>query len=353
MIELRQLSLQLGNFSLKDINLAIDSGEFFVLLGPTGTGKTVLLESIAGLKPLTKGNIIINGKDLSEKRPEERNISICYQDLALFPHMQVKDNIKYGLRFKKDGKSSRFHKNYETLVELLEIEHILERYPVYLSGGEKQRVALARALIVEPDILLLDEPLSALDAGIKETIEAELKKLHQKLKTTTIMVTHDFREAYYLASSLGIIKDGAIMQTGSKEEIFNQPVSLFVAQFVGMKNLIQLSTLRCHEFSELLGDKTMSDRTEKFAYLGVRPENITIANEKVEKDYSFKGVIKDIRNNGIFMQIDIVVKEMTFLSYLTTNHFLELNLYEGKEVFLGFDSSNSCIITAEQNNSSL
>lgn len=347
MIELRDLSLQLGNFSIKEINLSIDTGEFFVLLGPTGTGKTVLLESIAGLKPLTRGNIIINGKDISKKKPEERNISICYQDLALFPHMRVKDNIKYGLRFKKNGQASEFPKNFEMLVELLKIEHILERYPIYLSGGEKQRVALARALIVDPDILLLDEPLSALDAGIKETIEAELKKLHKALKITTIMVTHDFREAYYLASRLGIIRDGAIMQTGSNEEVFNQPTSLFVAEFVGMKNLIEISRLRADEVSKSIMDKiTDNMKLNKSAYLGVRPENITVANEKLKKEYSFKGIICDIRNNGIFMQIDIKSQELVFISYLTTNHFLELNLYEGKEIFFGFDSRHSCFIPA-------
>lgn len=347
MIELKDLSLQLGNFCLKEINLSIDTGEFFVLLGPTGTGKTVLLESIAGLKPLSRGNIIINGKDISKHKPEERNISICYQDLALFPHMRVKDNIKYGLKFKKDRQASRLQMNFETLVELLKIEHILDRYPIYLSGGEKQRVALARALIVDPDILLLDEPLSALDAGMKESIESELKNLHKELEITTIMVTHDFREAYYLASSIGIIKDGAIMQTGSKQEVFDQPASLFVAEFVGMKNLIELSGLRADENSNSIMDKMTDNRQVRNPeYLGVRPESIIVANEKVKKEYSFKGIIGDIRNNGIFMQIDIRSRELVFISYLTTNRFLELNLYEGKEVFFGFDSRHSCFVPA-------
>ncbi|MBO8159717.1 ABC transporter ATP-binding protein [Thermosyntropha sp.] len=335
MIEVKDLSLKAGNFRLNSINLTINTGEFFVLLGPTGSGKTVLLEAIAGLKPLNKGKIIISGKDVTDKKPEKRKIAICYQDYALFPHMKVKDNITYGLRFQQDGNKLKYQENFELLVNLLKIEHILDRYPLFLSGGEKQRVALARALITDPDVLLLDEPLSALDAGIKETIEYKMKKLHQTLKTTTIMVTHNFREAYYLADRVGIIKGGNILQTGSVEEIFCHPKSLFVADFVGMKNLFKIEDIKNTFPLEL---------ESKAGYLGIRPENIFISDKPVKDAYCFKGRIINFINNGVYMQIDIESQGYIFTSYLTHNHYSQLNLTEGKEVFFGFYPKYMCLI---------
>jgi len=341
MIEIRDLSVEFGDFSLKEINLSIDSGNFFVLLGPTGSGKTVLLESIAGLKPLQKGRIIINNRDITDINPEGRRISICYQDCALFPHMRVKDNIRYGLRFKKDRDNPKYKKNYDVLVELLEISHILNRYPVYLSGGEKQRVALARALIVDPDILLLDEPLAALDACIKETIQTELKNLHQTLKTTTIMVTHDFREAYFLANMVGIISGGSIIQTGSIKDVFERPNSTFVAEFVGMKNLINISNNQDNSGLNLPVEFRNISHT---GYLGIRPENIIVSNEELAVEYSFRGIISNVRHNGVYIQIDIDSQDLCYKCYLTPSQYFRLNLYPGKEIYFGFDSDNMCII---------
>lgn len=338
MINVENLCLQLGSFSLKNINLAIDKGQFFVLLGPTGTGKTVLLESIAGLKKLQKGHIFINNQDITNKGPEERKISICYQDCALFPHMRVKDNIKYGLRFKADKHNAAYQHNYDMLVQLLKIEHILDRYPVFLSGGEKQRIALARALIVDPDILLLDEPLSALDAGIKETIETELKKLHIALKTTTIMVTHDFREAYYLADRVGIIKDGCIVQTGTVDEVFQRPQSYFVAEFVGMKNIIKITDNS--NFAAMIN----AEKGNNTEYVGVRPENIVISNDKLTEGKWFTGVIQDIRNNGVYMVIQIQSFDICWKAILTPNRVFELELCVGKFIYWGFAPQHLCAI---------
>lgn len=335
MIKIENLSVKLPDFSLKNIKLSIAKGDFFVLLGPTGTGKTVLLESIAGLQNISSGHIILNKKDISKEKPEHRSISICYQDCSLFPHMRVKDNIKYGLRFKTDGRNPKYQKNFDTLVDMLKITHILNRYPTFLSGGEKQRVALARALIVNPDVLLLDEPLSALDAGIKESIQTELQKLHQTLETTTIMVTHDFREAYYLANKVGIINNGTIMQTGSIAEVFEKPRSLFVAKFVGMKNIIEL---------EHLNSKTLIHEDKSAYYLGIRPENIIISNEELQTDYSFNGYIEQIQNNGIYQEIKINSQGKLFLLYLSNNHYCTLNLYAGKNVHFGFDKQYCCYI---------
>ncbi len=341
MIEVKDLSLQLGEFKIKDFSLTIDMGEFFVLLGPTGSGKTVLLESIAGLKAIQAGNIYINKKEVTGKKPEERNISICYQDLALFPHMRVKDNIKYGLRFRRDTNKLKYEKNFETLIELLRINHILDRYPIFLSGGEKQRVALARALIVDPDILLLDEPLTALDSGIKATIEAELKNLHETLKITILMVTHDFKEAYYLADRVGIIKDGSIMQMGPIEKVFEQPDSIFTANFVGMKNLIKIYELKDKPVFQVLLKHVGETGAE---FIGIRPENIVISNKIIDDSCSFLGIISHIRNNGIYREIDIISHGVEFKAYLTANSYNELQLSQGKEVFFGIDASRIAVI---------
>ncbi len=340
MIEVKNLFLQLGEFNIKDLSLSINTGEYFVLLGPTGSGKTVLLESIAGLKSIQAGSIYINKEEVTGKKPEDRNISICYQDLALFPHMRVKDNIKYGLRFRRDTNTLKYEKNFEILIELLRINHILDRYPVFLSGGEKQRVALARALIVDPDILLLDEPLTALDSGMKATIEEELKNIHETLKITILMVTHDFKEAYYLADRVGIIKDGSIMQIGPIEEVFEKPTSICTADFVGMKNLLKIDELKKKPVFEVLL-KQIENSAE---FIGIRPENIVISNKIIDDCCSIFGRISHIRNNGIYREIDISSHGVEFKAYLTANSYNDLQLFKGKEVFFGIDISRVAII---------
>lgn len=345
MIEIKDLSLELGKFSLNKINLFIGSGEFFTLLGPTGSGKTVLLECIAGLRPVKSGSIILDRRDITNRKPEERNIAICYQDYALFPHMNVRNNIKYGLQFKKDRDDPKYQRNFDMLVELLKIDHILDRYPVYLSGGEKQRVALARALIIDPIILLLDEPLSALDANIRESIEKELKNIHRALKITTIMVTHNFSEAYFLASRVGILREGTILQTGPPREVFEKPQSIFVAKFVGMKNLFKIDFNHNSEFCRQM--KLKFNRLPAGGNIGIRPENILIDNNKLTTEFCFKGIIQKIRKHGVYMEIDIAGMNENFISCLTSNRCYELDLCQGKEIFFGFDAKHINIIPNE------
>jgi len=334
MIDIKNLSLKLGQFALKNINLHINRGEFFTLLGPTGAGKTVLLETIAGLKQLDKGSIILDRHDITREKPEKRNISICYQECTLFPHMKVEENIKYGLRFKSDRSDPRYQHRFNLLVELLKIEHILGRYPVNLSGGEKQRVALARSLIIDPAVLLLDEPLSALDTNIKETIARELKNIHHVLKTTIIMVTHNFGEAYSLANRIGIINDGQILQTGPIQQVFENPLSAFVAEFVGMKNLFPIDP----EYNETFYRQVVvnSGCVPDGKCVGIRPENIIVSNDKLNTEYSFRGSIQAMRKMDVYIELDIVCMNLCFKCYLTPNRCFELDLYEGKEINFGF-----------------
>ena len=229
----------LGYFSHRKREPQNKKGEFLVLLGPTAAGKSVIIEAIAGLVPIQSGQIIVNNRDITKLRPEERNITICYQDYNLFPHMNVQ-TILPTVCVSKDKHNPQYRKNFKELVKLLKIESILERMPLNLSGGEQQRVSLARGLIGNPDVLLLDEPLSALDPNIKATIQEELKNIHRTLHTTIIMVTHDFIEANYLAQSVAIVHDGKIIQQGKPEEIFQSPSSVFAAQFIGVKNIFRI-----------------------------------------------------------------------------------------------------------------
>lgn len=233
MIKLLNVSVALGDFSLKDINLEIAAGEFFSLLGPTGTGKTVLLELIAGFYQPRSGSIFIDGRDMKNTPPEKRGIGFVYQDYALFPHLDVYKNIAFGLKL-KSFPQLEIENCISSLTEMLGISHLLRRYPGTLSGGEQQRVCLARALALSPKILLMDEPFSALDPNTKEMLYKELKRIHLKYKCTIVHITHDFQEADYLADRVGVILNGRVRQIGTPGEVFEKPWDQKVADFLGV-----------------------------------------------------------------------------------------------------------------------
>jgi molybdate/tungstate transport system ATP-binding protein len=283
MINLVNLSKKLGDFSLKNINLDIGDNEYFVILGPTGTGKTVLLEMISGMYPPGAGEIWINGRNMTKAPPEQRGIGFVYQDYLLFPHLNVEENIAFALKAKKTP-APVIKDKLAQMTNLLKISHLLRRYPETLSGGEQQRVAIARALVAEPAVLLLDEPLSALDPGTKEAFQQELKQIHQLMRTTTIHITHDFTEALVLADRMGVMQEGGIVQTGSPQEVFQKPSFRFIAEFVGMENIYQgeleigergsFVRIGAVEFFCAVGERPGPVR------VGIRPEDIIISREK-------------------------------------------------------------------------
>lgn len=306
MIFIKDLCIELGDFRLSDINLHIEKETFYVLMGPTGVGKTVLLEAVCGLVPLQKGSIHVNGRDITSLPPEKHGVSIVYQDYCLFPHLSVYENIVYGLHFKKVPRGEMKEK-VDGLVKELRIGHLLERAPATLSGGEMQRVALARALVTEPDVLLLDEPLSALDQQFREEMRLLLKNIHQAKNVTMLMVTHDLAEALFLAEKGAVMAEGRILQSGDVREIFHKPVNSFVADFVGMKNIFPAvfhGAIAQVNGMEIDCGRKINSRN---GYVAIRPEDIVLSRECPETSArnSFPGIVTDIQNNGFFYMVTL------------------------------------------------
>jgi len=244
-VTVKGLSIELSDFSLRGIDLEVWQGEYFSILGPTGAGKTILLECIAGLRIPRTGKIRLNGTKVTDLPPEKRGVSYVPQDYALFPFLTAGENIAFGLKL-KGFSSSEIQQRVESLSRTLGIHHILDRSPQTLSGGERQRVALARALIVEPLVLLLDEPLSALDPSTRSELGSELRRIHKEFRITTLHVTHDFEEAFVLSDRIAVLYEGRIQQAGTREEVFYSPCNCRVARFLGLHNIFKGELFRVH-----------------------------------------------------------------------------------------------------------
>jgi molybdate/tungstate transport system ATP-binding protein len=333
MIRVEGLSIHLPGFDLEGVDLSVSEGDFFTLLGPTGAGKTLVLESIAGLVPIDGGRIRIAGRDVSALPPEKRRIGIVYQDSALFPHLTVAENISFGLRYhRKNGKQPGDRIPF--LVERFSLYRLLDRSVVHLSGGEKQRVALARALAVDPSVLLLDEPLSALDPNFREEIRDILKGLHRETGITVLMVTHDFAEAQYLAQRTAILNNGGIEQVGDIAAVFTRPRTRFVAEFVGMKNIY---AARFDGSSAAVGRLTLtlaSPPGKPAGYLAVRPEDVHLnaPGKASEWKNTFDGEVSRIQHQGFFSEVALRAGGIAVKSFVPSSTFLRLGLEPGGPV---------------------
>jgi molybdopterin-binding protein len=346
-VQVRDLSVDLGEFHLREITLDVAPGEYMVILGPTGGGKTVLLETIAGLHRSRRGRVLINGTDATTTPPEGRGIGFVYQDYALFPHLNVADNIAFGLTLRRARRREAravVQPRVNEMAQLLSIENLLHRSPSTLSGGEQQRVALARALIIRPRLLLLDEPLSALDPTTREDLQRELARLHRALGTTTIHVTHNFEEAVALGDRIAVLNTGRIVQVGLPDEIFRKPASEFVARFVGVRNILQgnlqpgkggykllaLDGIQIAVVTELTGRVRAS----------VRPEDIFIFQELRGSSVrnTFRGRIAEIADRGTLLYVTVhLPPDLTCV--ITRRSLEELELAVGQEVSIGFKAS--------------
>jgi putative spermidine/putrescine transport system ATP-binding protein len=305
-IRFEQVSRYFGEVKAVDqANLEIRDGEFFSMLGPSGSGKTTCLRMIAGFDRPTSGRIYLYGQEVSDLPPFERDVNTVFQDFALFPHMTVDDNIAYGLMIKGVPKKERY-KRVDEMLELVRLPGLGHRKPSQLSGGQRQRVALARALINHPKVLLLDEPLGALDLKLRQQMQVELKSIQKRVGITFIFVTHDQEEALTMSDRIAVFNEGHVVQVGTPPEIYERPATPFVAGFVGTSNLIS---------GELAKQITGSEQT-----FSVRPEKIHFGNLNGKKDgdmYSVDGVVRDVVYLGLFTRylveiengVDLVVIE--------------------------------------------
>ncbi len=265
------------------IDLSIPEGQFVVLLGPSGCGKTTLLRMLAGLEKITKGEVSIDDRVVNNIHPKDRNIAMVFQNYALYAHMSVRENMAFSMRLKKMD-NAKVEERVNWAAKILSLEPYLDRQPKELSGGQRQRVAMGRAIVRNPDVFLFDEPLSNLDAKLRVQMRTEIKELHQKLKTTTVYVTHDQIEAMTMADTIVIMRDGVIEQSGSPLEVYDRPANLFVAQFIGSPgmNLIEglvakeegKMVVRRRELSFPIPQGLAVSDGQKVIY-GIRPEHLT------------------------------------------------------------------------------
>lgn len=279
-ITIKNVHLSFGSTEvLKGINLEIQPGEFFAFLGPSGSGKSTLLRAIAGFGPIPTGEIFIGERNIVGLDPWLRNVGMVFQSYALWPHMTVRDNIGFGLRERKFATSNIQQKTNEVL-ELVNLSHLADRMPNQLSGGQQQRIALARTLVVEPDVLLLDEPLSNLDASLRVQMRRELLLLQRKLGLTTIFVTHDQEEANTTCDRMAVLENGIIQQVGSPQELYDNPTNLFVAKFLGTANILTGSIEtngRNTRFVTTTGETlNLPTAAQSGTQLVLRPQNIEI-----------------------------------------------------------------------------
>jgi len=343
MLEVKGLCVQLGTFSLRDVTFDVHDGEYFVLAGPTGSGKSVLLESIAGLQPISSGQVWINSRDVTSLNLEKRKIGFAYQDYAVYGHLSVRDNISFGLMYRYKTRQE-IEQAVDRAVELLHIEHLLKKRPAFLSGGETQKIALARAIAIKPDLLLLDEPLSAIDAETKDAYGRELRELHNHLKLPTIHVTHDFEEAIALGDRMAVIWAGQILQIGSPQQVFRHPTSELVARFLMTRNIFQGEVrdasggrgVFCLEGQKLMVVTPLRGQRQA----SIRPENISISREGLNSSdvNNLPGTIRRISDRGPIAYITVdVPPEFTCLVLQPTLE--EMGLEEKQGVFISFNAS--------------
>ena len=304
-----------GNHVVHDLNLVVYEGEFLTMLGPSGCGKTTILRMIGGFEEPTDGQILVEGKRVEEKEPYERNVNTVFQSYALFPHMNIYSNIAYGLKMKK-VKKDEIKERVEEMLNLVQLNGFEKRFPSQLSGGQKQRVAIARALINRPKVLLLDEPLGALDLKLRREMQLELKNLQKKLGITFIYVTHDQEEALTMSDRIAIMNQGYLDQLDTPENVYEKPFTKFVADFIGESNIFETVITKVTgnianmgiEVGDALGlikDDTSFDPLE-MVYISVRPEKVLVSQVKID-GFTIKGIVKEQIYVGNVIKSNIIL----------------------------------------------
>ena len=320
------------------INLQMPAGEFFSMLGPSGCGKTTTLRMIAGLERPTSGRILLDGHDMSLTPPHKRNVNTVFQNYALFPHLNVFDNIAFGLRRKKRSKAEIRRRVAEAL-ELVELTGLEKRKPMQMSGGQQQRVALARALVLQPAVLLLDEPLGALDAKLRKALQIELKALQQQVGITFIYVTHDQEEALTMSDRIAVMNDGRIEQVGPPQDVYEEPTTTFVADFLGVSNLMAVtahgeSNRRCKvalgEFELFASNGDVSTTGE--TRMVIRPERVRLEPHQSTGENRIPGMVERVVYLGNANQIIVRLAHGETIQTLVQNTGEQLAYRQGDAV---------------------
>jgi iron(III) transport system ATP-binding protein len=322
--------------AIDNVSFTIEEGEFFTFLGPSGCGKTTLLRTIAGFTKPEEGSIYIESIDVTKILPEKREVGMVFQNYALFPHMNVYENIAYGLKVKKLSQKEIKNKVLDAL-KLVRLDGYEKRKITELSGGEQQRIALARALVIEPKVLLLDEPLCNLDAKLRDEMRVEIKELQKKLKITTIFVTHDQNEALTMSQRIAVFNKGKCIQIGTPKEVYSSPKNTFVANFIGVTNLFNIDKhIKEGESSLAYINENIrlhiNEGTEG-KFLSIRPEHISISKEEKNSQNTLKGVINKVQFNGCISDYVVNVENLSF-KVSKINSFLSEEFNINEDVFI-------------------
>ena len=357
----KKVNLQItdeGVVAVQQFSLDIADNEFIVLVGPSGCGKSTTLRMVAGLEAITEGELLIDGKRMNEVAPKDRDIAMVFQDYALYPHMTVYDNMAFALQLRKMSKQE-IDKVVRNAAELLDLTQYLDRKPKALSGGQRQRVAIGRAIVRHPKVMLMDEPLSNLDAKLRNEMRAEILKLRERIKTTFIYVTHDQTEAMTLGDRIVIMRDGYVQQIGTPQEVFNHPANLFVATFIGMPamNLFDAKLLleNGKYFVQLADEKVelAPDKQERLAANKVGPQDITLGIRPEHTElYEFGGVpgIVDVAEMmGSWVHLHITAENRDVIIIVPTIDMKEI-FSMGSPVRFTFKGNVAHVFSKETNN---
>ena len=342
--------------AVDNISLTVNKGEFLTILGPSGSGKTSLLKLIAGFEELSDGSILLNNLDITKKKPFEREIGMLFQNYALFPHMTVSDNVAYPLRLRKLSKED-IKQKVRDILKLVHLEDYADRFPEQLSGGQQQRVALARVIVFNPPLLLLDEPLGALDKNLRKQMQLEIMKIQEKVGITTISVTHDQEEALSMSDRICVMNNGKIEQVDSPENLYKHPKNRFVAEFIGEINLIQGDVVDVVDQSakvkvkddliiEVETEKSHSTMKNRPMLIAIRPENIQNAQDASQFHNTLSAEVQNtiyvgesvVLNTKALTGEEITVKIPTYMSDSISN---------GQEVLLGWNRKDATLILDE------
>ncbi|WGF87911.1 ABC transporter ATP-binding protein [Marinivivus vitaminiproducens] len=346
-----QLEKRYGEVAAVDgVSLDVGHGEFLTLLGPSGSGKTTILMAVAGFVEPTRGTILVDGRAITPLPPEKRNFGMVFQGYALFPHLSVFDNVGFPLRVRGVGKAQAGER-IRTALDLVQLGHLADRMPRQLSGGQQQRVALARALVFDPDILLLDEPLSALDKKLRADLQWELKALHERLGTTFIYVTHDQEEALSMSDRIAIMRDGRLAQEGTPDDLYERPRSRFVADFLGKSNFFEgtVSERQADRFAYRIGGHVFEQAGEaapgETVLIALRPEKIDLTSERPsDRANVLRADVRSANYYGTSFQLKVVAEDIGEVTVSTAAFKRAFDPYPGREIWLAWDPDASVVL---------